>query len=152
MGTVTAAEPESRLEWSTPPTALAAAVVGGIALAGAAALAADGPSRLLVGLAAAMLLGLAVLGLRQRPRLTIVPGDRPRLIVRGLFGPAEYPAERILRARVVDFRRLGRRVPNLELDVEQHGDERLLIFGRWDLGTHPEDVLDAMRAHGLVPD
>ncbi len=151
MGTVTAADPESRLEWSTPPAALAAAAVGGLALAGAAALAEDRPSRLLVGLAAVLLLGLAALGLRQRPRLRIVPGATPRLVVRGLFGATEYPPERILRARVVGFRRLGRRVPNLELDVDQHGDERLLIFGRWDLGTHPEDVLDAMRAHGLVP-
>ncbi|MGV9674410.1 PH domain-containing protein [Nocardia sp. NPDC003482] len=148
---MTAAEPESRLEWSTPPAALAAAGVGGVALIVAAVLASDGPSRLLIGLAAVLLLGLTALGLRQRPRLRIVPGDPPLLIVRGLTGPAEYPPQRILRARVVGFRRLGRKVPNLELDVDQHGDERLLIFGRWDLGAHPEDVLDAMRAHGLVP-
>ncbi|MCM6776952.1 PH domain-containing protein [Nocardia sp. CDC159] len=148
---MTAAEPGSRLEWSTPPAALAAAAVGGLALAGAAVLTGDGSSRLLIGLAAALLLGLAALGVRQRPRLTIVPGAAPRLIVRGLLGPAEYPREKILRARVVGFRRLGRRVPNLELDVEHDGDDRLLIFGRWDLGTHPQDVLDAMREHGLAP-
>ncbi|QIS16982.1 PH domain-containing protein [Nocardia terpenica] len=148
---MTASESGSRLAWSTPPGALAAAAVGGVALAGAAVLATDAPSRLLVGLAALALLGLAGLGLRQRPRLTIVPGARPRLVVRGLLGPAEYAPEQILRARVVGFRRLGRRVPNLELDVDHDGHERLLIFGRWDLGTHPEDVLDALIAHGLAP-
>lgn len=148
MGTVN--DSESRLQWSTPPLALVAAGVGGVALAVAAALAGDAPSRLLVGLAAVLLLALAALGLRQRPRLTIVPGERPELIVRGLLGATHYPPERILRARVVRFRRLGRSVPNLELDTDHNGEERLLIFGRWDLGTHPQDVLDALIAHGLA--
>jgi hypothetical protein len=26
-----------------------------------------------------------------------------------------------------------------------------VIFGRWDLGTHPQDVLDVLTVHGLVP-
>jgi len=148
VGTVTESVP--RLQWSTPPLALAAAGVGGVALAAAATLADDAPSRLLVGVAAVLLLVLAALGLRQRPRLTIVTGERPELIVRGLLGATHYPPERILRARVVSFRRLGRKVPNLELDTDHHGEERLLIFGRWDLGAHPQDVLDALIAHGLA--
>ncbi|WP_024801368.1 PH domain-containing protein [Nocardia sp. BMG51109] len=147
---MTASDSAPRLAWSTPPAALAATAVGGVVLIGAAVLTGDAPSRLLVGLAALLLLGLTALGLRQRPRLTIVPGADPALIVRGLFGPVEYPREKILRARVVGFRRLGRKVPNLELDVDHRGDERLLIFGRWDLGTHPQDVLDAMIEQGLV--
>ncbi len=150
MGIVTASEPISRLHWSTPPLALVAAAVGGVALGAAAMVADDGPSRLLVGLAAALLLILAAVGLRQRPRLTIVPGTPPTLVVRGLLGAHEYPPERIVRARVVAFRRLGRSVPNLELDVDHHGEDRLLIFGRWDLGTHPQDVMDALVAHGLA--
>ncbi|WP_067880431.1 PH domain-containing protein [Nocardia vermiculata] len=145
-------EPAPRLEWSTPGSALLAVTLGGIALAIAAAvLVSDAPGRLLVGLAAVLLLCLAGLGFRQRPRLTVVPGTPAQLVVRGLFGPVSYGPDQILRARVVAFRRLGRRVPNLELDVRHRGDERLVIFGRWDLGTHPQDVLDVMTVHGLVP-
>ncbi|WP_280262795.1 PH domain-containing protein [Nocardia wallacei] len=149
---MTASDSETRLSWSTPPAALAATALGGVALAVAAVFASDAPSRLLIGLAAVLLLGLAALGLRQRPRLTVVTGDSPVLVVRGLLGPVAYRPEQILKARVVGFRRLGRRVPNLELDVRHDGDDRLLIFGRWDLGTHPQDVLDAMTVHGLVRD
>lgn len=144
-------DPAPRLEWSTPAPALVVVTLGGVALAVAAAFASDAPSRLLIGLAAALLLCLAGLGFRQRPRLTVVPGNPAHLVVRGLLGPVEYGPERILRARVVGFRRLGRSIPNLELDVDHKGEERLLIFGRWDLGTHPQDVLDVMTVHGLVP-
>jgi len=150
VGIVTAFEPVSRLQWSTPPLALGAAGVGGVALAAAAMLADDAPSRLLVGVAAVLLLALAALGLRQRPRLAIVPGEPPVLVVRGLLGATEYPPERILQARVVSFRRLGRKTPSLELDIEHNGQDRLLIFGRWDLGTHPQDVMDALIAHKLA--
>ncbi len=144
-------EPAPRLEWSTPAPALAAVTLGGAALAVAAAFASDAPSRLLIGLAAALLLCLAGLGFRQRPRLTVVPGKPAQLVVRGLRGPVGYGPDQILRARVVGFRRLGRSIPNLELDVDHKGEERLVIFGRWDLGTHPQDVLDVMSVHGLVP-
>ncbi|MBB5913756.1 hypothetical protein BJY24_002623 [Nocardia transvalensis] len=147
---MTAPDSTARLAWSTPPAALVVTALGGVALVVAAVFAGDAPSRLLVGIAAVLLLGLTALGLRQRPRLSIVPGAAPVLVVRGLFGPVEYSRDRILRARVVGFRRLGRKVPNLEIDVEHDGNDRLLIFGRWDLGTHPQDVLDAMIAQGLV--
>ncbi|AHH14854.1 PH domain-containing protein [Nocardia nova] len=144
-------DPAPRLEWSTPPVALFVVALGGIAFAVAAFVASDGPSRLLIGLAAVLLLCLAALGLRQRPRLSVIPGDPARLVIRGLLGPVDYRPEQILRARVQGFRRLGRSIPNLELDVEHKGEERLLVFGRWDLGTHPQDVLDVMAVHGLVP-
>jgi hypothetical protein len=129
-----------------------AATAGSAALGLVAGLSTDPPARVLVGLAGVLLLGLAALGWRQRPRLSIVTGRPPRLIVRGLFGPVEYRPDEITRARVVRFRRLGRQVPNLEIDVERDGTERLLIFGRWDLGTPPEDVFDALAVHGLVPE
>ncbi|SLI35928.1 Uncharacterised protein [Mycobacteroides abscessus subsp. abscessus] len=38
----------------------------------------------------------------------------------------------------------------LEIDVRHHDGERLLIFGRWDLGTNPEDVFDALVVHRLA--
>ncbi|MCX4096551.1 PH domain-containing protein [Nocardia sp. alder85J] len=142
-----------RLTWSTPLPALIVATLGAVALGVAAVLSTDPPGRLLIGLGAVLLLVLALIGFRQRPRLEVRTGtgaDGPRLIVRGVLGPVEYAPEQIRRARVVSFPRLGRRVPNLELDVEHRGDERLLIFGRWDLGTHPQDVLDALVVHRLA--
>ncbi|WP_433209462.1 PH domain-containing protein [Nocardia sp. CA-107356] len=130
--------------------ALIAVTIGGVVLAGAAILAKDGPSRLLIGLAAVGLLALAGLGFRQRPRLSIASGPQPRLVVRTLTGPTEYRRDQILRARVVGYRRLGRKNPMLEIDVEHDGGERLLIFGRWDLGTSPDEVFETLVAHGLA--
>jgi hypothetical protein len=129
---------------------LVAVTVGGLVLAGAAVLSSDGASRLLIGLAALGLLGLALLGYRQRPRLAIIPGAEPRLVVRSLFGATEYTRDQITRARIVSYRRLGRKTPMLEIDADDHGTERLLIFGRWDLGTRPEDVFDTLVEHGLA--
>ncbi|MGK8521339.1 PH domain-containing protein [Nocardia asteroides] len=137
------------MAWTTPTPALVAVTVGGIALAVAAVVTTEAASRLLVGLAAVGLLALAGLGFRQRPRLSAVSGARPRLVVRTLTGPDEYGPEQIIRARVVSYRRLGRKTPMLELDVERDGVERLLIFGRWDLGANPEivyrDLVEALR-------
>lgn len=137
-----AADP--RLAWTTPTPALIAVTGGGIILAVAAVLADDGASRLLIGLAAVGLLVLAGLGFRQRPRLSVVPGADPRMVVRNLLGADEYTRDQIIRARVVSYRRLGRKMPMLEIDVDRHGTERLLIFGRWDLGTRPDDVYDEL--------
>ncbi|MGW0250134.1 PH domain-containing protein [Nocardia goodfellowii] len=141
---------ESALTWSTPTSTLIAVTVGGVILTGAAVLSNDGASRLLIGLAATGLLGLALLGYRQRPRLAVIPGSAPRLVVRSLVGPTEYTREQIVRARIVSYRRLGRKTPMLEIDVDDNGTERLLIFGRWDLGTRPEDVFDTLVEHGLA--
>lgn len=142
--------PEPRTTWTTPMAGLIAVTIGGVVLAGAAVLAEDGPSRLLIGLAAVGLLALAGLGFRQRPRLSITADPPPRLVVRTLTGPTEYTRDQIIRARVVGYRRLGRKNPMLEIDVEHHGDERLLIFGRWDLGASPDEVFESLVAHGLA--
>ncbi|MEV6320455.1 PH domain-containing protein [Nocardia sp. NPDC051787] len=143
------ARDEPRIVWTTPTAALVAVTVGGVVLAVAAVFSTDAPSRLLVGLAAVGLLALAGLGLRQRPRLSVRSGAQPRLVVRTLTGPDEYTRDQIIRARVVGYRRLGRKTPMLELDVQRDGAERLLIFGRWDLGVNPEvvyhDIVEALR-------
>ncbi|WP_454194397.1 PH domain-containing protein [Nocardia sp. Marseille-Q1738] len=143
------ASDEPRMVWTTPTAALVSVTVGGLVLAVAAVFSADAPSRLLVGLAAVGLLALAGLGFRQRPRLSVRPGAQPRLVVRTLTGPDEYTRDQIIRARVVGYRRLGRKTPMLELDVQRDGAERLLIFGRWDLGVNPEvvyhDIVEALR-------
>ncbi len=140
---------EPHLAWTTPTPALVAVTVGGIALAVAAVVTSEAASRLLVGLAAVGLLALAGLGFRQRPRLSVITGAQPRMVVRTLTGADEYAPQQIIRARVVSYRRLGRKMPMLELDVQHNGAERLLIFGRWDLGANPEvvyqDLVGALR-------
>jgi hypothetical protein len=136
---------EPRLAWTTPLPALIAAAGGGVVLAVAAVLTTELAGKFMLGVAALVLLGLAALGMRQRPRLSVVPGENPRLVLRTLTGVTEYTRDQILRARVVGYRRLGRKSPMLEIDVDHLGSERLLIFGRWDLGTSPEDVYDAVR-------
>jgi len=141
---------QSRLTWSTPAPALVAVGVGGVALAIAAFFAGDAPSKLIIGVAAVGLLGLAVLGVRQRPRLEVRPGPEPRLIVRSLLGPTEYRPDELIRARIMNYRRLGRRTPMLEIDVRHGEGDRLLIFGRWDLGTDPENVFEALVVHRLA--
>lgn len=146
MGTVTPADSRA-LAWSTPPAALAVCALGGIVLAVAAFLSDDPPGRLLIGLAAVALLVMAGVGLRQRPRLAVEPGTPDPVVVRGVAGPKRYTPEQVLRARVVSYRRLGRRMPMLELDVNDGGEERLLIFGRWDLGAAPDEVLETLRTH-----
>ncbi len=147
MGTVTATDPSSRLAWSTPMAAVVICGIGGVVLAAAACLSNDGPGRLLIGLAAAGLLFMTVVGLRQRPRLAVEPGNPVQVVVRGLAGAQRYTPQQILRVRVVNYRRLGRKMPMLEMDVDHEGDEKLMIFGRWDLGAHPEDVLEVLRIH-----
>ncbi|MEU4315192.1 PH domain-containing protein [Nocardia sp. NPDC024068] len=136
---------EPSLAWTTPLPALVAVAAGGLILAGAAVFTAEVPGKFLLGVAAVVLLALAGMGIRQRPRLSVVPGDRPLLVLRGLTGVTRYTREQILRARVVGYRRLGRKSPMLEIDVDHLGTERLLIFGRWDLGTSPEDVYETLR-------
>ncbi|WP_280400638.1 PH domain-containing protein [Nocardia carnea] len=142
-------QPEStspRLAWTTPLPALIAVAVGGVILAVAAVVTAEAAGTLLLGVAALAMLALAALGVRQRPRLSVIPGERPLLVLRGLTGVTEYTRDQILRARVVGYRRLGRKTPMLEIDVDHLGTERLLIFGRWDLGTSPEEVYETLRS------
>ena len=138
------------VSWSTPTAGLLVVTGGGILLVVAAILAQDGPSRLLVGVAAVAVLATAALGFRQRPRLTMIPGAAPRLVVGTFTGPKDYPIDRIDRIRMVSYRRIGRKSAMLEVDVHHEGTERLLIFGRWDLGTNPHDVYDTLVVNGFA--
>ena len=138
------------VSWSTPPAGLLAVAGGGLLLVAAAIAAQDGPSRLLVSLGAVAVLAMAGLGLRQRPRLTMIPGPTPRLVIGTLTGPKEYPLDRIDRIRMVSYRRIGRKSAMLEIDVRHEDTERLLIFSRWDLGTNPHDVYDALVVNGFA--
>lgn len=139
--------------WSTPAPALVATGVGGLAMAvAAAAVPADPAGRFLIGLAALGLFVVTALGAWQRPRLGIRDGNRG-LVVQRLRGRIEVDRTDLSRVRIIRYPRLGRRVPMLEIDIRPPGtdDDRLLIFGRWDLGADPTDVFDELDARGLVP-
>lgn len=128
-----------------------ALTIGGLALVIAAFLTdADPAGRFLVSLAALGLWIIAGSAAFQRPRLWI-NGDA--LSMKRLTGVQTYRREEITRVKLVRYPRLGRRVPMLELDLQRAGedDDRLVIFGRWDLGTDPSDVFDALERQGLVP-
>ncbi|MBM4473923.1 PH domain-containing protein [Rhodococcus hoagii] len=142
------------LEWSTPLGAVVALAAGGVVMVAAALLLGlDAPGRFLAVLAALGMFVLAFLGGRQRPKLAIVQdGPAPALAATQLTGRRVYRRDSIERVRIVAYPRLGRRVPMLEIDaVDPDGTERLLIFGRWDLGVDPVVVFDALAVHGLVP-
>lgn len=142
---------EAPLQWSTPLGAVIALAVGGVALGVAdLAVSTEPAGRLLVAVAALGLLGTALSAGRQRPRLA-VDKKAGSIVVTRLRGRRTYSRSEIERARIVRYPRLGRRVPMLEIDVRaEDGTERLMIFGRWDLGANPEDVFDALAVHRLV--
>ncbi|RVW02324.1 PH domain-containing protein [Rhodococcus spongiicola] len=146
---------EPSLEWSTPLGAVAALTVGGVAMLVAALLVGlDTPGRFLAVLASLAMFVLAGLAMRQRPKLAIVrAGAEPAIAATRLRGRRVYVRGDITRIRIVRYPRLGRRVPMLEIDaIDPDGTERLLIFGRWDLGTDPTVVFDALSVRGLVPE
>ncbi|TQF75213.1 PH domain-containing protein [Rhodococcus spelaei] len=118
----------------------------------AALLPTDPAGRFLIGLAALGLLVVTTLGVRQRPRLAVLDGGRG-IAVRRVRGRLEFDRTDLARVRIVRYPRFGRRVPMLEIDVRPAGadEDRLMIFGRWDLGTDPTDVFDALAVRGLVP-
>lgn len=110
--------------------------------------------RFLLALAVIGLFVMGGLALRQRPRLAVIDNAGTKSIaVQRLRARHTFTREQIDRVRLVRYPRLGRRVPMLEIDIVDRptDTEKLLIFGRWDLGTTPEDVLDVLTVHGLVP-
>jgi hypothetical protein len=53
--------------------------------------------------------------------------------------------------RITEFRRWGRTVRLLEIDIKTETDnEQLLVLSRWDLGGDPLEVLDALTAAGYA--
>ncbi|MDH6282360.1 PH domain-containing protein [Prescottella agglutinans] len=146
---------EPSLEWSTPLGAVVALAAGGVVMIAAALLLGlDAPGRFLAAIAAVALFVLAGLGARQRPKLAIVQaGGAASIVATRVRGRRVYGRDDIARIRIVRYPRLGRRVPMLEIDaLDPDGTERLLIFGRWDLGEDPTVVFDALSVHGLVPE
>lgn len=104
----------------------------------------DTAGRLLIGIAAAGLIMFASVSWRARPKLAIT-GDG--LQVRGWLRTQLLRRPEIKLIRITEFRRIGRKMRLLEIDTV---DGRLLIFSRWDLGTNPLEVLDALTDAGYA--
>jgi Bacterial PH domain len=132
-------------EWSPPALGIAACGIFGLLLAiGAVTLITDAPGRILVGIAAAGLLVFASLSWRARPKLAISDDG---LLTRGWSRSHVLRHGDIKIIRITEFRRLARKVRLLEIDTT---DGRLLVYTRWDLGTDPLNVLDALTAAGYA--
>ncbi|KAA0099780.1 PH domain-containing protein [Mycolicibacterium sp. P1-18] len=132
--------------WGPPTGGIVAAGVFGLAMGCAAVmLVTDVPGRVLAGVAAVGLLAFAGLSWRARPKLAITDAG---LAVRGWFGTHVIGRHDVAKIRITEFRRIGRKVRLLEIDTV--ADDRLLVFTRWDLGTDPLDVLDALTAAGYA--
>ena len=103
---------------------------------------ADPAGRLLAGCAALALVVAALFGSCARPRLRV---DADGLTVGGLLRARHHPWPLVQGVRVLRTRRFGRDNSLLEIDtVTADGGERLLLFGRLDLGADPEDVAPAV--------
>lgn len=136
--------------WSTPPAVIGATGLGGIALLAAGWLSALDPGgRVLLTVAAAILLGYAVVGARVRPRLRI---EDETLVFGGVTGTRRVPRGRIVSIVVTRTVRIVSRSTLLEVDyLDEAGTERMRVLSRWDLGTAPDDVLDRLAELGFVP-
>lgn len=86
----------------------------------------------------------AIFSWRARPKLAI---KTDALVNRGWFATKILPRSEIKVIRITEFRRLARKVRLLEIDTES-GD--LIVFTRWDLGTDPLHVLDALTEAGYA--
>ena len=104
----------------------------------------DPPGRILAGVAAAGLILFASVSWRARPKLAITPEG---LVLRGWFRTQILQHSDIKIIRIIEFRRYGRKVRFLEVET---ADGDLVLFSRWDLGTEPIEVLDALTAAGYA--
>ena len=132
-------------EWSPPAAGIAACGAVGLMMAIAAVtLVTDAPGRILAIIAAAGLVVFATLSWRARPKLAISDDG---LSIRGALRAHRLTKADIKIIRITEFRRIARKVRLLEIDTN---DDRLFVLTRWDLGTDPLDVLDALTAAGLA--
>jgi Bacterial PH domain len=131
--------------WSPPTPGIAACAVFGILMATAAVtVVTESPGRILVGTAAVGLLVFATLSWRARPKLAITSAG---LQIRGWLSTTVLGHDDIAKIRITEFRRIGRKVRLLEIDA---ADDRLHVLTRWDLGTDPLNVLDALTEAGYA--
>ena len=132
-------------QWAPSALGIAACGLAGIVMAiSCVTVVTDPPGRLLLGISAAGLILFAGGTWRARPKLAITAGG---LQVRGWWRTQRLVRADIKIIRITEFRRFGRKIRLLEIDAN---DGRLLILSRWDLGTDPLDVLDALTASGYA--
>ena len=134
-------------QWATPLPAAIALLGVGVALGAAAAASyADPPAMVFIGVAALAAFGVGLVSLLRRPRLSLAVG--PRLIVKTLFrGTWELDATDVQRVSILQTRRIVGRTRQLVIDLP---DDRLLVFGRWDLGEEPTVVVEKLRIAGFA--
>lgn len=132
--------------WAPKTTGIVWIGVIGLAMAVVAVtVVTDLPGRVLGGVAALGLLLFATASWRARPKLAITDAG---LEIRGWLSTRVLTKADITLIRITEFRRLARKVRLLEIDT---ADDRLHVFTRWDLGTDPLQVLDALTAAGYTP-
>jgi hypothetical protein len=132
-------------EWGPRTAGIAGCGIVGVAMAIACVtLVTDPPGRILTGIAALGLILFAGASWRARPKLAITPDG---LVLKGWFRTQLFRHSDIKIIRITEFRRHARKVRLLELETVNGG---LVIFSRWDLGTEPLEVLDALTAAGYA--
>ncbi|MGH3577921.1 MAG: PH domain-containing protein [Mycobacterium sp.] len=132
-------------QWAPPAAGLAGCGIAGIVMATACVtLVTDAPGRLLTGIAAVGLILFASATWRARPKLAITSDG---LVIRGWWRTQLLRRSEIKIIRITEFRRIGRKMRLLEIETADGG---LLILSRWDLGTDPVEVLDALTASGYT--
>ncbi|MEU4337642.1 PH domain-containing protein [Micromonospora lupini] len=137
----------TRWQWRVPASLPAAKLAGAVLLIALGLLFADGDAvRLaLAVLAAAILAGWAVRDLIAPVRLAVDPAGLT--VIHGFAGHRLLPWTTI-EAITVDRRpRLGLTSEVLEIDT----GESLHLFGRFELGTNPEEVAATLRAARRYP-
>lgn len=135
-------------QWGPRPVAIGLVTAAGLLMAVGFLAAGDAPGRFLSGVAAVGLLVFAAGSWRARPRLAITPNG---LVYRGWLSTRTLRREDIELLRITEFRRWGRTVRLLEIDLKSEPDKDvLLVLSRWDLGGDPLDVLDALTAAGYA--
>ena len=132
-------------QWAPPAAGIAACGIAGLAMAIAGVtMVTDAPGRIMTGIAAVGLVLFAGLTWRGRPKLAITPDG---LAIRGWFRTQVLRPSVIKIIRITEFRRYARTVRLLEVETADGG---LVLFSRWDLGTDPLKVLDALTAAGYA--
>jgi Bacterial PH domain len=132
-------------QWEPSTTGIAGCGAAGVLMAIAGVtLVTDAPGRILAGIAATGLILFAGLTWRARPKLAITPDG---LVLRGWFRTQVLRRSDIKIIRITEFRRHGRNVRLLEVETVGGG---LTLLSRWDLGTNPLEVLDALTDAGYA--